>query len=898
MKANQKNQSTPARRARSGFVALALLGLAVVGSSWLATPALAQNGDRALEVDEATGKVRIDFSDVDIEVIIDAISKLSGRNFIYDDRVRGKVTVISPSPVTVAEAWAVFESVLKVKGFTAIPGPAGVLKIVPLRDAKESNIETVQGDRESANRDQYVTRMIPLYYIDATAISNTLKPLISKDAALVVYAPTNTIILTDTKSNIRRLLGILEALDVELHKEELAVIKILYADADTLGSQIMNIYGGTATGGSSTAASARRDRSQRRASSSTSKSTGQGLEAAKRSEVKIITEARTNSLLVLGSRTQITEIRDLVHKLDVPVVGGGKIHVYYLKHADAQEMAKTLNELVSGVSRGATGGGGGRTGRADAKPQALSSVVTPLAEGQISLSADPATNSLVIQASKEAYETLSQVIEKLDVARPQVLVEAVIMEVDITDRSELGFGLGYAVFNNDIRYEFQGPGVISELASPLGALTRATATTSGTGDNFTVEDDGSTFTAQMAAAANDNRVNILSSPHILTSDNEEAEIRIGDNIPIVTSRVESAAGATESGLASSVNVERRDIGVTLRVTPQISDGETLRLTIFQEITEVNESLSTVVAGGTDGSSTEVGVALSNRKVENTVVVADGDTVIVGGLISETESEIENKVPFLGDIPLLGWFFKSTSDETRRINLIIMLTPHIIRSPADLESETIYRREDFAYSTESKEEIDGLAADVIAGRDDVHPSTLVQERLLDHTLRYPTERVEEIEAERRRERERVLRERDLALAGPQYMVNTIVDDFDVLEQTIQEIIDLGYDATVVTTPGDDGPVSEIQVGPFESTQLAESAVVILRRSMGMDPYVLELKPSIDSEVPSSSDRGDVEAPESSLDGYDELDALEDELDAAAAEAEARSEDGSQAETEAP
>ena len=307
------------------------MALACAFASTPGAPAWAQpneSEDRLL-LDEATGTVRIDFDDAPITVIIDAISKLTGKNFIYDDRVRGKVTIISPSPVTVKEAWAVFESVLKIKGFTAIPGPAGVLKIVPVRDAKESNIETIRDGRESENRDQYVTRMIPLYYIDATAITNTLKPLISKDAAVVVYGPTNTIILTDTKANIRRILGILESLDIETHKQELAVIKILYADADTLGRQITDIYGGSATGGKSSASSARRDRSTRRSSSSKSTSTT-GLQTTQRDDVRIITESRTNSLLVLASRSQIGEIRDLIHKLDVPVVGGGKIHVYYL----------------------------------------------------------------------------------------------------------------------------------------------------------------------------------------------------------------------------------------------------------------------------------------------------------------------------------------------------------------------------------------------------------------------------------------------------------------------------------------------------------------------------------------------------------------------------------------
>ena len=866
--------SMTGRRPRFGFAALAVWGCTLLGIL-LTQPATAQTAPAALQLDQETGKVRIDFNDVDIEVIVDAISKLTGRNFIYDDRVRGKVTVISPSPVTVDEAWAVFESVLKVKGFTAIPGPAGVLKIVPLRDAKESNIETVQGDRPSANRDQFVTRMIPLYYIDATAISNTLKPLISKEAALVVYAPTNTIILTDTKSNIRRLLGILEALDVELHKEELAVIKILYADAETLGSQISNIYGGTATGGTATASSARRDRASRRASSkSASGGSAQGLEAAKRGEVKIITESRTNSLLVLASRTQIAEIRELIHKLDVPVVGGGKIHVYYLKHADAQEMAKTLSELVSGVSRGAGSGGGGRTGRGDAKPQALRSVVTPLAEGDINLSADPATNSLVIQASKEAYETLSQVIQKLDVARPQVLVEALIMEVDLTDNFELGFTFGYAVFNNDIRFAFSGASLVG-ASNPFAALSRATAvvTRDASGAVTSVEEDGTEFTAQMQAAAADGRINILSSPHILTSDNEEAEIRIGDNIPIVTSRVESATGATESGLASSVNVERKDIGVTLRVTPQISDGETLRLSIFQEISEVNEGLSGVIAGDSASGTTEIGVALSTRTVENTVVVADGDTVVIGGLIGETESTTESKVPFFGDIPVLGWLFKSSSESVRRTNLIIMLTPHIVRTPMDLESETIYRRDDFAHATESTAEVEQMAEDVREGHTDIHPTSLVQEHLLDHTLRYPSERLDEIEDQRRRDRERTALERELAIAGPRYMVNAVVEDLSKVERTVTQIIDLGYDAAVVTTPGENGPVSEIQTGPFESVQVAESAVVILRRSMGLDPYVLEMSPpALMDPAPSDDEGTPEEAPPVS-----DLDALEAELD---------------------
>ncbi len=822
------------------------MALACAFASTPGAPAWAQpsESDDRLLLDEATGRVRIDFDDAPITVIIDAISKLTGKNFIYDDRVRGKVTIISPSPVTVKEAWAVFESVLKIKGFTAIPGPAGVLKIVPVRDAKESNIETIRDGRESENRDQYVTRMIPLYYIDATAITNTLKPLISKDAAVVVYGPTNTIILTDTKANIRRILGILESLDIETHKQELAVIKILYADADTLGRQITDIYGGSAAGGKSSASSARRDRSTRRSSSSKSTSTA-GLQTTQRDEIRIITESRTNSLLVLASRSQIGEIRDLIHKLDVPVVGGGKIHVYYLKHADAQEMAKTLNGLVSG---GGGSGGGGRTGSASA-PQALRSVVTPLAEGQIRLSADPATNSLVIQASKEAYETLLQVIEKLDIPRPQVLVEALIMEVDITNDFELGFNFGYRILNNTIDLNLSGQDAISTLASPLALLTRTTITT----NDDDSESSGSTFVASMQAAARDNRIKILSSPHILTSDNEEAEIIIGDNIPIVTSRVSSATGSNINGLASSVNVERRDIGVTLRVTPQISDGNTLRLQIFQEITEVNDALSAVVAGDAEGGTTNVGVALSNRRVQNTVVVADGQTVVIAGLIGEVTGSQENKVPFLGDIPVIGWLFKSTAKTVRRTNLIIMLTPHIIRSPADLESESIYRRGDFTHATGITAEIQRMVEDVVNGNDDVVPRSQVEEHLLDHTLRYPSERIDEIEEQRRQNRSAVRLRRALELRGPRYMIHAVVTHDDRAAQKVTEIIDLGYDANLVSHSNASGVVLEIQAGPFESIHEAESALTILHRSMHLDPYMVVLEPK-------SVEDSDTDAPE--------------------------------------
>ena len=570
---------------------LRALALALIFVAAQATPISAQGPANSGKL------VQLDFADVELSALIETIARITGKNFIYDDRVRGRVTIVSPSSITVDQAYAVFEAVLKVKGFTAVPGPGGVMKIIAIREAKESSIETIRDDRASENRDRYVTRLIPLKYIDAESITATIKPLVPKDASMVAYPATNMIIVTDTDANIRRLLSILEALDVETYKEDLEVIAIEHADASILGQQVAEIYGATLTGTTST----RRARTRGRAQAQPATPTAAG--GANASRVRIITDDRTNSLLVLAPRDQMIEVRALVAQLDVPVVGGGRIHVYYLQHADAEELSQTLNSMLSGQRSAPVAS----TGAAGTSPQALRSTVTALAEG-ITLTADPSTNSLVIQASREAFDALSQVIDKLDIARPQVLVEALIMEVDVSNGLELGFNGLIRIVNGNTDLTFStvtdpstasiiGTGVggpVGGAAAPFLANFARSTLTDDDGDGQ--PDDGTLIQGVIRASANDDNVDIVSAPHILTSDNEEAEIRIGANIPIITSRVESAQGQN-IGLSSSVNVERQDIGVTLRVTPQISEGNSLRLKIFQEITAVNETL-----GQTTGSA--------------------------------------------------------------------------------------------------------------------------------------------------------------------------------------------------------------------------------------------------------------------------------------------------------
>jgi len=833
----------PRGRPALSFVAVALIAAATHAQPG---PAPAPAPAQAPPFDEQA-MVTLDFADAELAQVIETIARATNRNFIYDDRVRGRVTIVSPEPIPIEQAYAVFESVLQVKGFTTVTTPGGAIKVVPVREAKESSIETVQSSSRPPNRDRYVTRLIPLNYIDADSIVNTLKPLVSKDAAMAAYAPTNTVILTESSSNIRRLIAILESIDVETYKEELAVIAIEHADAATLAEQVSEIYGAEVT----EAGLATRRAARRRVANPNDPN----APAANKPPVRILTDERTNSLLVLAPRAQLEEVRRLVAKLDVPVQGGGRIHVYYLNNANAEELAETLGGLVGGGggARSTTTPGSsaiGASGIAGAQgAQAIRTAVTGL-EGGISLSADPATNSLIIQASQEGFNTLAQVIEKLDVERPQVSVEALIMELTVNNSEAISFSGLLQLINGDtnivvasVTGAAAANGVPPSLPlTVIGPLLGRVARDSRDPDSG----NGSVIDNIIKLSASNGDINIVSAPHILTSDNEQAEIRVGDNIPIISSRVESAAGISSStGLASSVNVERQDIGVTLRVTPQITEGDSLRLEIFQEITEINTALQEGV-----GNQEEVGVALSNRRVENTVVVRDGETVVIGGLLSDKLSESITKVPWLGDIPILGWLFKSTEETVRKTNLLVFLTPRIVRTPLDLENDSIRRREEFRDHSGRALELSDRELEVEAERlamaeeqglpyvpdDNEHP---IRERVAEHRARYPNERVKEIE--RIRAEERAAAAAASATDGPRYVLQAaILGDPDAAAKLLTDLIDSGHDGTLVSAPIGDSVLYEIHLGPFATVEQANAVGEAVRKSHGLAPAILVLE----------------------------------------------------------
>ncbi len=814
--------------------------------------------------------VNLDFDNAELSEVIDLIARLTNKNFIYDDRVRGRVTIISPSKVSIEQAYAVFESVLQVKGFTTVESPGGAVKVIPIREAKETSVETVRSGEAPPDRDRFVTRLIPLRYIEAEPIVNTLKPLVSKDAAMAAYPPTNTVILTESAANIRRILGILEAIDAETYREALAVIKLEHADAAQLADQLTEIFGGTSGGDAAT-----RLRTRRTAARTAPQTPTVAIEGLEVTRVRIITDERTNSLIVLAPKAQLDDVRRLVAQLDVPVTGGGRVHVYYLNHANAEDLASTLNSLITGQPRASRSGTGAAGGTAPlpggGQAQNLRVQVSELAEG-ITITADPATNALVIQATKEGYGALSQVIEKLDVERPQVLVEALIMEVDITHSQDLGFTGVIRFINGDTEYrafsttravETEGGtgatagGIAGGLiGGPLGAnvgsqVGRFLFDSRRRNPDGSVDqnDNGTVIDGIIRASASNGNLNILSAPHILTSDNEEAEISVGNNIPIISSRVESAQGQT-TGLASSVNVERQDIGVTLRVTPQITEGETLRLEIFQEITDVNNTLTQSFGAG---AAQDVGVALSKRKVENTVVVSNSETVVIGGLISDAYDDTIDKVPFLGDIPGLGWAFKSTRKSRRKVNLLVFLTPHIIRRSQDLELSSIRKRQEF--TSTSGEALEVSEADVAEERARLAEGPaaglgvrregsrdLVRQAIVGHEARYPLERMQEIEQEEREAQERAQAAAAAAERRPGYLVQAaLFGDEAAATETLTRLIDAGYDGTLVASERAGSVFYEVRIGPYPSYDAAQQAADVIRGAYGLAPSVLVQAP---------------------------------------------------------
>ncbi len=776
--------------------------------------------------------VTLDFQNTEIADVIAMIAELTGKNFLYDqDKVSGRVTVISPTPVTVDEAYRVFESILQVRGLTTVPAPGGMLKIIQIREAKQSAIETLPSDRAVPNRDLFITRLMPLSYVKADTISNTLRPLISREANLIAYQPTNTLIVTDTATNIRRLATIIGEIDVETYREHVKVLQIEHADAAVLAGQLQQIFaepaGGTTTRARTTA---RTRRATRAAQQPAAAAAGGTVVAGIAGAPRFITDERTNSIIVIATRAMIGQVEKLVPLLDYDREGTGRIHVYRLQNADAEELAQTLGGLTAAPARATAG---------RATPAASASAIAELAGG-IRITADAPTNSLIIQASSEGYSTMRDVISALDVRRPQVMVEALIMEVDVTTGEAFGLAWLYQAELNTtgsaISVGVDPSGVLGEPPASGAGLIGSTAqdlTTAVLGKTISINGVNlPIIQAVLTASRNDTNVNIISAPVILTADNEEAEIIIGEEIPVPTSRLETADPSAVGGFQTSQNIARQNVGVTLRVTPQISEGDTVRLEIFQEISEVQET------------DPELGPTTTNRRVENTVYVRDGEAVMIGGILSEIQTTTENKVPFLGDIPILGWAFKTTNDTVRKVNLLIILTPHIVRDPEDLKRLTLERRERFRDSASqelSEEEREERRKALEAGVDLPGDPNPVRRELERHAREYPVELLPDLRSQKA-ERELLRLSEVEALRANETIARYLVQAAFFHESSaaialLERLIDLGYDGTVLSRSEGGEPVHFVQLGPYASEEKARQIAREVRYEIEVEPLVV-------------------------------------------------------------
>jgi general secretion pathway protein D len=600
-----------------------------------------QTEERAHGRGGSNKSISMDFDQVDIKVFIKFISELTGKNFVIDDKVRGKVTVLSPSKISVEEAYKVFESVLEVNGFTTVPA-GKVIKVVPSVEARQKSVELRRAPLFVPRpNDRIITQIIPLLYAESQEVRKLLAPMVSKQGVVIAYDPTDILIITDFQSNIQRLLSIVEEIDVEFQDATITVVPLEYASAESLSTTVSGLL-----------ESRQKQVKGRRAGP----------------PLKILSYERINVIIVLADRQNTQMIKALVKTLDQPTPkGAGNVQVVYLANAQAEELAKVLTGLPT-------------------KPQAKGE--QPIISTEVKIVADKATNSLVITAKPEEYSVLEPIIQKLDIPRKQVYVEALIMEVRATLQISVGvdwIGAGKTdlPFGADDGVAFGGSRTSG--VSPLdefGNLALPSGLTAGV-VSFPVTIGGITFSnlaALITAGQTDNNFNIIATPQLMTLDNEEASVVVAENIPFST-RVDEGTAVTDRAIQS---FEYRDVGVTLKITPQINEKRFVKLKIFEEI-------SRVVSETTRLSPTQVVLAptTTKRTAETNVQVRDGQTVVIAGLVGDNVDITSTKVPCLGDIPIVGWLFKSETRNTTRTNLLVFLTPYIVAAPE--EADQIYLR---------------------------------------------------------------------------------------------------------------------------------------------------------------------------------------------------------------
>ena len=598
----------------------------------------------------------VNLKDTDIQEFIEFVADVTETTIVVDPSVKGKVKVISSKPVSKAELYDLFLSILDVHGYTAVRSGA-VVRVIPNKNARSAPVDVISGT--SVINDEYVTQVIRLENVSAAKLIPVLRPLVPQQAHMAAYAPSNAIIISDIRANINRMEEIIARMDQSAVKET-EIIKLKYGVATDVVEMLKTLEKSRA---------------------------GEGADA--NDEVTLVADKRTNSVVVTADELSIERIKGLIDYLDIPLEQSGNVRVMYLEYADATEVAEVLTRVMQNLSRlddEATG----RNRSANTSKSTIE--------------ADEGTNSLIITADADEMAALEAVIARLDIRRAQVLVEAIIVEMEIVEGRELGlqwlFANDSGLYGSSISTSAAQQGRNATIAQAIipedsaseeigirnlaGALSQVPGTTFGWG----VVDQGLTMTTILNALESQGNANILSTPSLLTLDNEEAFITVGQQVPFVTGSYTNTGAA--NGVANPFQtIQRENVGVTLQVTPQINEGDSVVMDIVQEVSSISQQ----VLSASD-------VITNERKIETKVLAKDGDIVVLGGLVKDDVQDSQQGVPLLSDIPVLGRLFRSDVVSVTKSNLLVFIRSTIIRDDADLAGATA---EKYRYIREQQRE---------------------------------------------------------------------------------------------------------------------------------------------------------------------------------------------------
>jgi len=649
------NPHNPQTKTRIAAV-LALAAALLVSSTLPAAPPVKTQQSQQ---DKDTPTITPNYKDADLSQIIQAVAEVTGKNFIIDPRVNAKVTMLSSTPMSPAAFYEAFLSVLQVYGYVAVPA-GKVIKIVPNTDARQLPANDLPSSVSSSS-DEIVTQIITVKNISAAQLVPILRPFVPQYGQLTAYPSGNMLIISDRASNVNRIVRIVERMDSS-EDEPIEVIALHNASAADVVRVVNSLNQG-----------------------------GQGAEGGG-AAAKIVADDRTNSVLLTGEKSQRLKLKALIVNMDTPLATGGDTQVRYLRYADAEKIADKLKGQATATAKaqggppaaGAAAGGGG----------------TANVDSSVTIWADVATNALIITAPPKIMKSLMNVIDKLDIRRAQVQVEAIIVEVDVNKSSNIGVqwildggnNYGYGVTN----LPGSGTSIVDLAAAVLGvsqgtatsAVTTGTAGTTtasglssstvGTGATFAIgkynQNTGKGFAALIQALRSDGSSNIISTPSLITMNNEEAEVKVTQEIPLITGSYSSSTASVGGTTSPFTTIQREEVGTILKVTPHINEGNSVQLKIEQEDSSPGAKL-------TDSAD----ISTNKRSIKTTVLIEDGGVIVLGGLMSDTVTESEDRVPGLGAIPLLGNLFKSRSGSRQKKNLMVFIRPKILRDADATES---------------------------------------------------------------------------------------------------------------------------------------------------------------------------------------------------------------------